>query len=64
MHNYICIHVCNIHNYGYIYISTVSVWDGKDGACLKYVCIPGNHTGIKVRHPNVPNLPFTHAEKT
>ena len=27
---------------------TVSVWDGKDGACLKYVVIPGSHSGIKV----------------
>ncbi|CAI8021220.1 WD repeat-containing protein 7 [Geodia barretti] len=26
---------------------TVSVWDGKDGACLKYIVIPGSHTGIK-----------------
>eukprot|EP00731_Ephydatia_muelleri_P017776 Em0010g874a len=26
---------------------TVSLWDGKDGACLKYAKIPGKHRGIK-----------------
>ena len=38
----VCVCVCSAHR-------TVSVWDGKDGACLKYTVISGHHSGIKVR---------------
>lgn len=26
---------------------TICLWDGKEGSCLRYVNIPGHHTGIK-----------------
>ena len=32
----------------FLYYSTVSLWDGKDGACLKYVYNKKGHTEIKV----------------
>ena len=50
----VCVCVCVLRLY-----RTISIWDGKDGACLKYVNIPGNHSGIKVCLCHVFNQPYT-----